>query len=228
LKALLLAAGSGSRLGAGVPKILVKVAGVSILHRHLRSLALLGVLPGDVTVVTGFCDGLLSSECTRAGTGTVFNPEWRDPGTCSSFRVHEPVSDELLILHGDLVWNAELVAPLQGIKGDVVIPFDPLRRTDAEAMKAEVREGRLLHLSKRLPPFRSAGESMGAFLVRDHYRLHGISHEFSKNPCASLDDCLNAAAGRMDIRVFPVCGVPWEEVDTPADRARAEEVFHGR
>lgn len=228
MRVLIPAAGMGSRLGAGVPKILVNVGGVSILDRHLRSLSEMGLSPERVTVVTGFEGELLRARCRALGVSTVHNPDWRNPGTYSSLHLLPPSGEDLLVLHGDLLWEGGLVEPLLDKPGDILLPVDPRRRTDAEAMKAEVRGSLLLHLSKELPRHRSAGESMGVFLLRRHRRFREISAGLLDTPEASIDDGLNLAAGRMDIRVRFLSGEDWEEVDTPEDLERAEVIFRGR
>jgi len=225
MKVLILAAGAGSRLEADRPKVLLDVGGKSILQRHMDSLSQFGLESSDVTVVTGFMAGTLCDACSLLGVKTVHNPCWRFPGTCLSFLAQPETGEELLVLHGDLLWDGRLVSAAMGTDGGIVIPVDPSRRRDPEAMKAEARGGRLVHLSKRLSQFRSAGESMGIFLVRKHGRLRTAAIEIAGKPQASLDDAVNIAAGRMTVRVVLTEEYPWEEVDTAADLQRAGRLF---
>ncbi len=132
------------------------------------------------------------------------------------------------MIHGDLLWDTGLVKPLLYQPGEILLPVDPRRRMDTEAMKAEIRGDRLLHLSKELPVSRSAGESMGVFLLRRHRRFREVSAGLLDTPEASIDNGLNLAAAGMDIRVRCLSGEDWEEVDTPEDLERAEVIFGGR
>jgi choline kinase len=74
-RAIIVAAGRGSRLGDAtqeIPKCMVKVAGQSILHHQLRALQLAGIT--DVVVVRGYRGDLIDG----AGLPLRFvdNPDW--------------------------------------------------------------------------------------------------------------------------------------------------------
>lgn len=225
MKVLILAAGIGSRLGAQIPKILVEVGGKTILRRHAESLAAVGIALEEVTVVTGYRSGDVSNFCGTLGMNTIYNSRWRTPGTFSSFFVLPSTDSPLLIIHGDLVWEAGLALGTLESRGDVVVPVDPRNRADQEAMKAEVRGNRLLHLSKSLSVSRSAGESMGMFLIRNHRLLRRLSASLADDPRASFDDAVNLATGSLKVVSWITDEFVWEEVDTPEDLAAAESKF---
>lgn len=225
IRVLIFAAGRGSRLGAEVPKILVEVAGKTILHRHVESLASLGIDPVDVTVVTGYRSEDVAFECQSLGLNVLCNPHWRNSGTFSSFAVFPPGDHFLLVIHGDLVWEPGLGAGTLKETGDIVVPVDPRNRADFEAMKVEVRRGRLLHMSKSLPVSRSAGESMGMFLIRDHRVLHSLSAHLLTSPSACFDDAVNISMGVLRVEAFVTDKYIWEEIDTQEDLAAAERLF---
>ncbi len=225
MRVLILAAGIGSRLGAEIPKILVKVAGKTILSRHVESLAAVGISPGEVTVITGYRSGDVADSCRALGMNALFNPHWDTPGTFSSFFVFPATDNPLLIIHGDLVWEAGLAPGTLENRGDIVVPVDPRNRADEEAMKAEVRGSRLLHLSKSLRVSRSAGESMGMFLVRNHRVLRRFSACLSEDSLASFDDAVNLVAASFEVRPLITDKFVWEEIDTPEDLTLAERKF---
>jgi len=225
MKILILAAGIGSRLGAGIPKILVEVSGKSILCRHVDSLTQAGIALEEITVVTGYRSDDITESCRTLGLKAVYNPRWNTPGTFSSFAAIPPSDSSLLIIHGDLVWEAGLALGTLKSCGDIVVPVDPRNRTDEEAMKAEVRGSRLLRLSKSLPVSRSAGESMGMFFVSHHRILHRLSECLSDDPSANFDDAVNLAAGSLRTKAWITDQFVWEEVDTPLDLAAARIKF---
>ena len=225
MKVLILAAGIGSRLGLGTPKVLVKVGGKSILEHHADSLMHLGLKPVDVTVVTGYMSDEVSDACHSLGMNTLKNPLWRNPGTYSSFAVLPPLREPLLILHGDLVWEAGLADSILRKQSRVVIPVDPRTRMDGEAMKVEVRANRVIHMSKKLPFSRSAGESMGMFFLADSLDVQRCSSGLIENPEASFDDAINVAAGLVTVEAVITDEFIWEEIDTPSDLIRAERKF---
>ncbi len=225
MKVLILAAGIGSRLGAGIPKILVEVSGRTILSRHVDSLIEAEIELEEVTVVTGYRPDDVTEACRVLGLKTVYNPRWSTPGTFSSFAVIPPSDSSLLIIHGDLIWEAGLVLGTLKSPGDIVVPVDPRNRADEEAMKAEVLGSRLLHLSKALPVSRSAGESMGMFFIRHHRILHRLSECLSDNPLANFDDAVNLVVGCLRTKAWITDQFDWEEIDTPDDLAAARIKF---
>jgi len=225
MKTLILAAGRGSRLGTGIPKILTEICGKTILHRHADALSKIGVSPGDTTVVTGFRSTDTECACRGLGVNCLVNPGWDAPGNYSSFSVFPRSDQDLLILHGDLLWEAGLAGCALDTPGDIVVPVDPRNRSDLEAMKAEVRGDRIIHLSKMLPVSRSAGESMGIFLVRCHSALLRLSGKLRENHKANFDDAVNITAGTLDIMALITERFMWEEIDTPQDMSEASRKF---
>ncbi len=112
MKAIILSAGQGSRLGhltADRPKCLIDFGGRTLLDRQLDTLAANGV--DDVVVVTGFRDDQVESAIARRAGGpkirTIYNPFYKVADNLGSLFIarHE--------LAGDcLVWNGDtLVSP---------------------------------------------------------------------------------------------------------------------
>lgn len=225
MKVLIFAAGIGSRLGLGIPKVLVKVGEKSILERHADSLKQLGIMPIDVTLVTGYMSDEVANACCSLGLNTLKNPLWRNPGTYSSFAVFPNLEDSLLILHGDLVWEAGLADAVIRKQNSVVIPVDPRSREDGEAMKVEVRGNRILHMSKKLPVSRSAGESMGMFFLADSQIVKRYSAHLIEDPDSCFDDAVNIATGFVTVEAVLTDNFIWEEIDTPSDLITAEGKF---
>ena len=225
MKVLILAAGVGSRLGLGIPKILVKVGGKSILQHHLHSLKQLGIEPFDITVVTGFLSDRVEKACTDLGMNALNNPFWKFPGTYSSFSLFPHSNDSLLLIHGDLVWEAGLADCIIGKHNGILIPVDPRRREDDEAMKVEVRNGQILHMSKELPVSRSAGESMGMFFLADSQIVKKYSAKLIEDPGSCFDDAVNILAASLKVEAIITDRFDWEEIDTPSDLLRAESRF---
>jgi len=222
MEAVILAAGMGTRFGADIPKTLLRVGGMTLLERTVVGLHSLGIDRDRISLVTGFRHDLLEGR----GLRTVYNPQWQHPGTLSSFMAWaRHGSGKVLVVHGDLVWSGELLKGMLEVDGDIVVAMDPRRRCEPEGARVEVRENRVLHISKGLPCSRSAGECPGVFLVRDAGALLRISEDLASDPGAYLDDAVNRAAGTMRVIPFPVGGSGWEEIDFVEDLARARELF---
>lgn len=227
MRSVILAAGPGSRLGTGRPKVLLAVGGRTLLQRHLEVLQ--GC--GPTVLVAGYGMHLLPCPPPR-GLQIVENASWRRTGAMASLLSSGPVFDDgsgtLLAVHGDLLWSGGILRRVLDAPGDVVVAVDRLSGGE-EAMKFQEGEGRLLRLSKDLEEGAHCGEAIGLFL----FRRKGIDllsksgPEFLETrPTAMVDHFLNALADRgIDVRIADIAGEAWDEIDTPADLLRVERTF---
>ena len=234
MKAVILAAGRGSRLGPRSgpgPKALLEVGGRTLLARQFDALARIGVHPEDVTVVGGYGWRELKASLP-SGACLVVNRRWRTTDTLGSLLSADPGADDLLIVHGDLALDPRLLVRTLEECGDVVVPVDT-ESADAEAMKVRVRHGTVEEMGKGIPLSESSGESMGIFLVRsaavDAF-LASAATLAEESPEAVVDDAVLMVARHSGLRVSAadVTGIPWEEIDTPDDLKRAQAIFERR
>lgn len=222
---VVLAAGAGTRMG-GLEKACLKVGGRSLLERHFANFAGLGVTADEVTVVWG-TEGV-RRETERLGGKPVQSGSSGLPGTLGSFMAAFP-SGDCLVVHGDLLWEPGIALAAMGCPGAAVVPVDPMS-TDSEAMKAEVRGGSLVRLSKDLEPSACSGESMGMFLFRAVV-LPDLRSCCEKSAAelgggATVDDAVTRLAAIRHVAAVFVAGSRWDEVDTPQDLQRAGKAFH--
>lgn len=218
----------GERLGSK-PKILLEVAGKTLLERHLENISSLPDID-TVCVVTGFRSNLVD-RMLPPNVRAVFNPRWNKTDTLGSLSVAFPLlADETLVIHGDLLWPRKLVTKMFDADGDVVISVDR-DSMNAEAMKVRASGTRISDLSKSYDPDSCAGESMGAFLFRKSaVKLMKSTSEAlmkSRPETAVVDDAITeiCRAGVGDVRTTDVTGLHWIEIDTAADLGKAERLL---
>ncbi|MEU7433800.1 phosphocholine cytidylyltransferase family protein [Streptomyces sioyaensis] len=124
MKAIILAAGRGSRLGRLTddrPKCLVEIAGRTLLERQVAALRAGGA--ERVGVVAGW-----HAEAFDATGYPVFrNPEWARTTMAQSLAVAEPwlSEDTVLISYGDIVYGADTVRELAATEAELAISYDP-------------------------------------------------------------------------------------------------------
>ncbi len=150
MKALILNSGIGKRMGALVkdhPKCMTPLlGGETIIGRQLRQLVALGI--GEAVITTGPFEGLLRSHCREQKLplklNFVHNPEYeRTNYIYSIYQARSLLDDEIVLMHGDLVFSdAVLAAVLNGACDCMTVSSTaPLPQKD---FKAVVQGGRIL------------------------------------------------------------------------------------
>src|SRR5688500_1635414 len=177
MKAIILSAGQGSRLGHLTddrPKCLIDFGGRTLLDRQLDTLAANGI--GQAIVVTGFRDGEIEAALERrrkAGEGpaveTVFNPFYKvADNTGSLYMAREHLSGDCLVWNGDtLVSNALMAKVVANERPGICVTVDRKEGGyDDDDMKVVEEGGRLKAIGKRIAEGVNA-ESIGLLAFRD-------------------------------------------------------------
>lgn len=246
MKAILLAAGQGTRLRPLTderPKALVEVGGRSMLERARSSLVAAGV--EDLTVVTGY----RAERISELGFATRHNPEFATTNMVWSLFCAEDVmeacaaaGEDLLIVYGDILFHPDLVRALcaapQTPATVVNTGFRKLweRRMDDPLSDLETLltddAGRILELGEKPSGYEQI-QAQYTGLIRlgtaDLARARALWSELR----ASSDDarglymtrfltCLIAAG--VDLWSVPWAG-GWMEVDAPEDIPVAESLL---
>src|SRR5947199_1236683 len=157
MKAIILSAGQGSRLGHMVddkPKCLIDFNGRSLLDRQLDTLEASGV--HDAVVVSGFHDELVEQAIAARSGGprvrTVFNPFYKvADNTGSLFMAREELTGDCLVWNGDtLVSRALMQRVVENDRAGICVTID--RKPDGyddDDMKVVEDGGRLKAIGKR-------------------------------------------------------------------------------
>lgn len=227
MRALILAAGRGSRMGektAERPKCLLEVGGRALIEHQLEALADCGV--GPVGIVVGyFADEIREVVGYRAEF--VENTAWRRTNSLYSFWLaREWAEGPILVLNSDLLLDPKILETVVRADGDT-LAFDSGSGTAAEQMKLEIRDGLLVSMSKSLPAERAAGENVGVlkFEERSARRLFDLAGELIE--AGGENDWLGSAVSKLaserPLRPVDVAGLSWAEIDFPYDLERARK-----
>ena len=229
MKAIILSAGQGSRLGHLVddrPKCLIEFNGRTLLDRQLDTLIANGVV--EAVVVTGFHEELVE-KAIAARTGgpdvrTVFNPFYKvADNTGSLFMARQELSGDCLVWNGDtLVSNALMAKVVCAAQPGITVTID--RKPDGyddDDMKVVEEGGRLKAIGKRIAEGVNA-ESIGLLAFRS-----GGAERFRQAIEAAMRTpegttiwylrVINHIAQTEDVRTLDIHGEEWGEVDFPAD-----------
>jgi choline kinase len=237
MKAIILSAGQGSRLGPLTherPKCLIEFNGRSLLDRQLDALAATGV--DEAVVVTGFHDHEIEAALARRAGGpkvrTIFNPFFKVADNLGSlFVAREELDGDLIVWNGDTLVSDALMARVLAHRGDgICVTIDRKPAYDADDMKVVVDgDGRLHAIGKRLPGGTVNAESIGllAFRGAGAARFRKAIERAIRTPEGTTIWYLRVIhhlAQDSDVWTLDIDGEEWGEVDFPEDIARADEL----
>ena len=229
MKAIILSAGQGSRLGHLVdekPKCLIDFNGRTLLDRQLDTLEVNGV--HEAVVVTGFHDELVN-QAIAARTGgpkvrTVFNPFYKvADNTGSLFMAREELAGDCLVWNGDtLVSNCLMGRVIGNDRAGICVTIDRKDSYDEDDMKVVEDAGRLKAIGKRLDLSTVNAESIGllAFRTGGAERFRDAIEHALRTPEGTTIWYLRVIhhlAQSSEVWTLDIKGEEWGEVDFPAD-----------
>ncbi|MAQ15546.1 MAG: nucleotidyltransferase [Sandaracinus sp.] len=230
-RALILAAGKGSRLvqGRPYPKPLETVAGVPMIVRVIRGLKAAGVR--EVGVVIGHLGDVLRTELDSWDLGVTIsyfeNDEVDKPNGTSVLKAAEFVTGPTFLLMSDHLWNPELVRrvgeyPLAVDESVLGVDFDIPRCFDLpDATKVRIDGDEIVEISKELPAYDCL--DTGVFRITPAL-IEALRAADGPEGC-SLSQGVGALAADGRMKVVDVGTARWIDVDTPDAREEAERLI---
>ena len=232
MKAIILAAGKGTRLdGAAVkPKCLVDVGGSTLLHRQIDTLRSLGVT--KIVVVVGFGADSIREECDDE-ISFVENDVFAETSSLYSlWLAREHLTDGFVVLNSDVLFHPQMLADLLECEhGDALLisDTDPNPLGDEE-MKIKMRDRFVVDISKQMDPLEADGENVGIVKFSASGAKHLVEYMNELIGSGELKHWAPRAfleyARRHPLHALSTGGLPWIEIDFPEDYRRAvSEIF---
>ena len=235
MKALILAAGFGSRLAPltdNLPKSLVKVNGKPILFKQIENLIDNGI--GDITVVSGYKGEILDSEVKKnfPSVRVVYSKDYAVTNNMySAYTAREFVAgEEFLMMNADVFFDGSVIKALLAFPHPDAIVTDYGRYLE-ESMKVTAKDGRITSISKQTEKKDALGCSIDVY----KFSADGGNAFFEK--CREyIEDkkqlklwsevALNDILADVYFAACPLDG-RWYEIDNHEDLAAAEKLFSG-
>lgn len=230
-RALILAAGFGSRLSDGrpVPKPLREVAELPLIVRIIRGLEKGGVR--EIGIVIGYLgddlmSGLLDYE-HRAKLSFFINDEYEKPNGTSLLKARDFVTGPTLLLMSDHLWSPDLLSAVGSCPvGEQQSALGVDYRIDAcfdldDATKVQVQDGRIVRIGKQLKDYNAL--DTGLFLITPAL-IEALDAVNGREGC-SLSEGVAALASKGRMRGVDVGDATWIDVDTPEAHAEAERLI---
>lgn len=172
LKAVILAAGSGTRIGNQIPKCLMTLpSGDTILGNQIHILKNIGIK--EIIVVVGFKKNIIMEQ--YPDVIYKYNPFYHVTNTSKSLMMAmESVSeDDLIWINGDVFLEPEVVKRVLSSKGNI-IAVNKSKCGDEEVKYTTDESGKIIRISKTISG--AEGESVGVNkITASHFGLFSDS-----------------------------------------------------
>ena len=249
MRAIILAAGSGLRLGQhtkDIPKALLDINGKSILERQISLLRQHGI--NEIFVVTGY----QREKHTLKDIEYIFNPRYTETEQLASMMVaRTKIFDDVLVIFGDIIFDKQILQQILASTDDIAIAIDLDweksydERPDNSKLLADkvlVKQKKVLQVSAKEDLLDMKNNEIGEFLgiiklstngskiiikkYEDLKKSHvGKFHDADSLDKAKLVDILQELIdSEIEISSVAITG-RWCEIDTPKDLERARKIF---
>lgn len=232
MKALILAAGIGSRLAPitdKLPKALALVNKKPIILKQIENLTENGV--NDITVISGYKAELLERIIHKSFPKVKFIESVEYATTNNMYSAYlgrtAVEGDAFLMMNADVFFDASVIETLLKFNAPDAIVVD-IGKYNEESMKVVEENGKLVKISKKIAPQRAFGVSI------DIYKFSIDSGKKFFERCAEYIDrndlkkwsevALNDILPDCCFKACPLKG-RWFEIDNLEDLTAAQELF---
>lgn len=236
MKAIILAAGVGRRLGVEHPKCLLDFEGRSLLQRHLDHLKALGV--EEVIVGVGHLADQVIEAIKFYGhddfTRTVYNERYEQGSVISLWTLRHELTygGDVLLMDADVLYDVQMLQRLINTKHANTFLLDRDFEAGDEPVKLCVHDGLLVEFRKQLADdlkFDFYGESVGFFRfdaamnkrLAERTEKYLAKELFEEHYEEAIRDLMLATPA--DFSFEDVSGIPWVEIDFPEDVTKAKQ-----
>jgi len=228
MKAFILAAGKGSRLGCDTPKCLQLIGDQTILQRQLEALIIQNVR--ELVCVVGYKKEVVADAVKKIwpyNVTFVENKVYDTTNTSYSlYLTREYMNEDFFYMNADVVFRPDLLGRLESADGDAALGIQH-KKCGAEEVKVVVKENRILEIGKDIDPLCCLGEFVGVALFRKSIsgrfiealsRLiqDGQSHDY-------FEAALKKITGDTVMTAVDITDIPCIEIDFSEDLKTAQQ-----
>jgi choline kinase len=243
MKAIMLAAGTGSRLAPKnknlPPKCLLRFDGKSLLCRHIEILKSFGV--EKLILVVGYQANEINAEIMEINeenfVKTIMNPNYYDGSIISLSCAKSAMQSgsNILFMDADVLYHPDLIKKLVSSSKDCHILYDRNYVPGDDPVLLCLKNKNIVDFQKRAniecddigewPGFVkwSPSAAMEISKIIDHR----ISHGLTTQPCEDSFREYMLNVRPQNIYCDDISGIPWIEIDFPEDISRAQNSILG-
>ena len=228
MKAILLAAGVGSRIAENIgnmPKSMMEVGGKPLI---IHTVELLQKNHMEVVVITGFKHNMIEDALKDYSVKIYYNPFYAVTNSIGSlwYAREEFDTEEMLIANADVFYTQELLDRMAGAKYENFLLSD-ITRADNGDYYFMTENDKLVKYGKELLRTDRNAEYVGLAVLRNDW-----TKKFCDRLCEMIDNgdydlwwenVLYSFVSKEDVHTYDVDGVFWSEIDTIEDYRRVVE-----
>jgi choline kinase len=227
MQAVILAAGSGSRLtevSNGLPKCLLPIGEQTLIEHQLEAFSDAGI--GQILIVVGY-----KADEVRKVVGDqasyIENVRYDQTNSLYSLSLtSEWVKGPFVLMNCDVLFHPDVLHRLLS-KGGSALAYDSTASAGQEQTKVALQEGKVIDLGKDLPAELSRGENLGLIYFDDE----GVKALFASVKALVQNggekswvmEAVRSMCRSIPLRGVNVAGLPWVEIDFPFDLNRAQK-----
>ena len=235
MKALILAAGRGTRIRSvhgERPKCLISFDGEAILDHQINGLLAAGV--EEIGIVVGYeAEQIIDHVCTRHRDDFdrftfLSNPKFETTNNiCSVWVARDWLqNDAFICLNADVLCDPEILLPAVRPEAPISMIVDPDWRD--ETMKVVIRDDRVVRMSKKITRDEFSGTYIGITTFSSEIAPLFFASVQNQIDAGRVNEFFNVAVQDLADQGIMVgwtstAGLPWAEIDDPADLAFARE-----
>ena len=226
VKALVLAAGQGSRLGKLTeprPKGLLYVAGMPLLGRILSGLKKAGVQ--ETWIVVGYKADMIREQIgenyAELNIHFIDAKYWKKGNLYSLLAAKGIFHQDFLLCMCDHIFDPQIPKTLTNNESEKALVL-AIERVAEEDTKVLEKKGTIFDIGKKINQSNVVIDT-GFFLCSP--KIFEYAQEAAQEGAAELADCVRIAAQNKDTQVVDVSGHLWKDIDTKEDLVRAKRLL---
>lgn len=250
MKAIILAAGAGKRLGKfgrKTPKCLIKFGDKSIIERQIDALKSNGI--EDISVVVGYHADKVKKKLLNKDIKFYLNKVYENTGLLESlFKAKNELDDEIILVYGDVAFKPEVIKSLLKCKKNFCLIVEKGKNFDKNKQliekykgikiikgdtKVYISKGLVKKISKNLPYNEISGKYIGVVkfskkstkIIYQRIKKLIKSDEVKKYPSPSY---LLMSFIEKGFKIYPIytSNENYAEIDTMEDLKTAKKKFN--
>lgn len=233
MKALIIAAGKGSRLESlskGQSKPLIKLLGLSLVERVILTAKEAGIV--EFIIVIGFLGEKIKEKLGRGdnyGVKITYieNKEWQEGNGVSVLAAKRALSENFILLMADHIFETRILDGLRKIKlenKECILAIDraPKEYIDLDdATKVKVEDDRIVDIGKEIENHN--GFDSGMFLLSPS--IFEALEQSIKEGDQTLSGGIKILAKNRMMKCFDIGDAFWLDIDTKSSYKKAEKIL---